>query len=220
MASIDPTAASALAMSSSRWEADLLRQALPACQPQEGSPANTFTSAERAQLQPFLAQPCAIAGASNSQRKAPPHPANQMDILEPWTALEPTGGSSCQTTAEPSATGAATATDQPPLDWYGAPRVGGDAASTAQAFRQAVRRGDFTGPTNGVCPGFLQCNLVILPAGPDAFDFLLFCQRNPQACPLLEVCDTGSPHPRALAADADVRTDCPKYVSFAVCLLV
>jgi uncharacterized protein YcsI (UPF0317 family) len=56
-------------------------------------------------------------------------------------------------------------------------------------FRHDVRRGIFNGPTNNICPGYLQCNLVVLPADKSlAFDFLLFCQRNPQACPLLEVC--------------------------------
>ncbi|KAL3896632.1 MAG: hypothetical protein SGARI_007123, partial [Bacillariaceae sp.] len=65
----------------------------------------------------------------------------------------------------------------------------------------------FTTPTNGVCPGFLQCNLVVLPQGPIAFDFLLFCQRNPKACPLIEVCDVGSPFPHGVAPGADLRTD-------------
>ena len=46
----------------------------------------------------------------------------------------------------------------------------------------------------------------------EAFDFMLFCQRNPQACPLIEVCDVGSPHPpESLAIGADLRTDIPKY---------
>jgi hypothetical protein len=54
-------------------------------------------------------------------------------------------------------------------------------------FRHDVRHGLFDGPTNNICPGYLQCNLVVLPTSL-AFDFLLFCQRNPQACPLLEVC--------------------------------
>ena len=41
---------------------------------------------------------------------------------------------------------------------------------------------------------------------------MLFCQRNPQACPLIEVCDIGTPHPiENLTIGADVRTDIPKY---------
>jgi uncharacterized protein YcsI (UPF0317 family) len=38
--------------------------------------------------------------------------------------------------------------------------------------------------------------------------------RNPKPCPLLEVTDTGSPRPAALAPDADLRTDLPRYRVF------
>ncbi len=51
-----------------------------------------------------------------------------------------------------------------------------------------------TGPTSGLAPGYAQANLVVLPQ-EDALDFLRFCVRNPGPCPLLEVTDTGSPHP-------------------------
>jgi len=99
-------------------------------------------------------------------------------------------------------------------DWHGAPRVDPKKVLLPRAFRQDVRRGHFTDPTNGQCPGFLQCNLVVLPQGQEAFDFLLFCQRNPKACPLIEVCDRGNPHPVAVAPDADLRTDVPKYAIY------
>ena len=80
------------------------------------------------------------------------------------------------------------------------------------SFRLAVREGRFRGPTNGVCPGYLQINLVVVPAGPVAFDFLLFCQRNIKACPLLEVCEGAKTSfvPKKLATGADLRTDIPK----------
>lgn len=80
------------------------------------------------------------------------------------------------------------------------------------SFRLAVREGRFRGPTNGVCPGYLQINLVVIPAGPVAFDFLLFCQRNRKACPLLEVCEGAKTSfvPKKLATGADLRTDIPK----------
>jgi hypothetical protein len=85
---------------------------------------------------------------------------------------------------------------------------------TPREFREFVRSGHFRGPTNGCCPGFLQCNLVVLPAGEIAFEFLLFCQRNPVACPLLEVCDGPTSYsPKVLATMTDLRTDIPKYVS-------
>lgn len=83
--------------------------------------------------------------------------------------------------------------------------------NTPQEFRQAVRSGQFTGPTNGVCPGYMQCNLVVLEEGQESSNFLLFCQRNKKACPLIEVCDVGNPSAEAIAAGSDLRTDIPKY---------
>jgi uncharacterized protein YcsI (UPF0317 family) len=51
---------------------------------------------------------------------------------------------------------------------------------------------------------------VVLPKDW-AFDFLLFCQRNPKPCPLLDVTEPGDPEPRAIAPGADLRTDLPAY---------
>ena len=99
--------------------------------------------------------------------------------------------------------------DESPLEWHGSPRFHKNAV-LAREFRAKVRSGEFTGPTNGVCPGFLQCNMVVLPQGQVAFDFLLFCQRNPKACPLIEVCDVGSPYASGVALGADLRSDLPK----------
>ena len=76
--------------------------------------------------------------------------------------------------------------------------------------RQAVREGRWAGPTAGMAPGFVQANLVILPRDW-AFDFLLFCQRNPRPCPLLEVTEPGDWKPRGLAEGADLRSDLPRY---------
>lgn len=58
--------------------------------------------------------------------------------------------------------------------------------------------------------GYAQANLVILP-GKYAFDFLLFCQRNPKPCPLLEVLESGVHRTSFLSSDADIRTDIPRY---------
>jgi uncharacterized protein YcsI (UPF0317 family) len=82
--------------------------------------------------------------------------------------------------------------------------------ATGADVRRACRSGEWTGPTCGLAEGFTQANLVILPADW-AYDFLLFCRRNPKPCPLLDVTETGSPVPTALAAGADLRTDLPKY---------
>jgi len=51
--------------------------------------------------------------------------------------------------------------------------------------------------------------MVVLPR-EWAFDMLLFAQRNPQPVPLLDVSDPGS-FQTALAPDADLRTDLPRY---------
>ncbi|MCP3762184.1 putative hydro-lyase [Domibacillus sp. A3M-37] len=76
--------------------------------------------------------------------------------------------------------------------------------------RKQIRENKWTTPTAGLAPGYTQANLVILPK-KQAYDFLLFCQRNPKACPLLEVTDAGSPVPRLTAPTADLRYDTPKY---------
>ncbi|WP_094604584.1 Putative hydro-lyase [Sporomusa silvacetica DSM 10669] len=76
--------------------------------------------------------------------------------------------------------------------------------------RAMIRRGEWTKPTSGMAQGFTQANLAILKKDI-AFDFLLFCQRNPKPCPVLDVTEAGSPVPRLVAPTADIRTDIPKY---------
>ena len=82
-------------------------------------------------------------------------------------------------------------------------------ATGAQVRRQA-RSGDLTGPTPGLALGYVQANLVVVPQTL-AYDFLLFCERNPKPCPLLDVTEAGSPEPKFVAPGADVRTDVPRY---------
>lgn len=77
-------------------------------------------------------------------------------------------------------------------------------------LRKACRAGRWTDQTSGQADGYAQANLVVLPQA-QAGDFLLFCQRNPKPCPLLEVTDPGSPVPREFAPEADLRTDLPRY---------
>ncbi len=77
-------------------------------------------------------------------------------------------------------------------------------------FRQLVRQGGWRGPTAGVAAGYAQANLVIVPREL-ALDFLLFCQRNPRPCPVLEVSDAGDPRVTRIADGADIRTDVPGY---------
>jgi uncharacterized protein YcsI (UPF0317 family) len=72
------------------------------------------------------------------------------------------------------------------------------------AFRAGTRM-----PTSGIAPGYAQANLISLPR-QWAYDMLLFAQRNPKPCPLLEVTEPGS-WESALAPGADLRTDLPAY---------
>jgi uncharacterized protein YcsI (UPF0317 family) len=83
-------------------------------------------------------------------------------------------------------------------------------AKDGVSVRRLARSGELTGPTPGLAPGFVQTNLVVVPRDL-AFDFILFCRRNPQPCPLLDVTDPGCPEPKAVAPGADVRTDVPRY---------
>jgi uncharacterized protein YcsI (UPF0317 family) len=82
--------------------------------------------------------------------------------------------------------------------------------ATGAEVRHAARAGTLQGPTPGLAPGYVQANLVVVPREL-AFDFLLFCQRNPKPCPLLDVTEPGDPVPRLVAPDADLRTDVPRY---------
>src|SRR5947209_14378997 len=81
---------------------------------------------------------------------------------------------------------------------------------TGAEVRRRARAGDWIAPTAGLAMGHVQANLVVVPREL-AFDFLLFCQRNPKPCPLLDVTEPGSPEPRQVAAGADLRTDVPRY---------
>jgi len=224
---------------------EVLRKLLPACQPQEGSPANTFTQSELKDLQRAVGR-IEIGPSRSLQTKEANHNtksntntnsytnsnsnSNKVDIRDvhqsfvpPNTAPSeesacPQGGdeSDAGTRTPSTSTMTSTITGLAPscdLDWHGAPRLH-EGLQMSRAFRQEVRMGAFATPTNGVCPGFMQCNLVVLPHGPLSYDFLLFCQRNPKACPLIEVCDVGSPHPAGVAPGADLRTDVPKYAIY------
>ena len=76
--------------------------------------------------------------------------------------------------------------------------------------RELIREGRLVQTTSGMSPGHVQANLAILPKDL-AFDFLLFCQRNPRPCPLLEVVEAGDVEPAEFAPGADLRTDTPLY---------
>ena len=81
--------------------------------------------------------------------------------------------------------------------------------ATGAEVRRLAREGQVDGPTPGLALGFVQANLVVVPREL-AFDFLLFCQRNPKPCPVIEVVEAGKVEP-ACAPGADLRTDLPRY---------
>ncbi|MDC7220281.1 MAG: putative hydro-lyase [Spirochaetales bacterium] len=81
---------------------------------------------------------------------------------------------------------------------------------TGKDVRDDCRDSSWTAPTAGLGKGYVQANLAILPYDW-AQDFLLFAQRNPKPCPILEVGEKGSPLTKIIADDADICRDLPRY---------
>ena len=77
------------------------------------------------------------------------------------------------------------------------------------ALRLASRRGEFQGATSGHAPGRIQANLMVVPKD-QALDFMLFAQRNPKPCPLIEVLNPGEFEPEC-APGGNIATDIPGY---------
>jgi uncharacterized protein YcsI (UPF0317 family) len=63
-------------------------------------------------------------------------------------------------------------------------------------------------PTAGWSAGWTQANLLAVPREL-AYDFLLFAQRNPAPCPVLDVTEAGAVSSPLF--DGDLRTDLPAY---------
>lgn len=82
--------------------------------------------------------------------------------------------------------------------------------TTPAGVRLASREGLLDGPTSGHADGYVQGNLVVLPAFV-ASEFLRFCQLNPKPCPLIGMTEAGDPHLPLLGAGIDIRTDVPRY---------
>ncbi len=80
---------------------------------------------------------------------------------------------------------------------------------TPAQVRAAIRRGEIDFPTAGMCAGYAQANLVILP--PEyAADFEEYTRLNPFPCPVLEIVK-GSPLTHAMGEGASLVTDIPRY---------
>jgi uncharacterized protein YcsI (UPF0317 family) len=87
--------------------------------------------------------------------------------------------------------------------------TGTTTAPTLPGQARELFRSGVSCPTSGWAPGHTQTNLIAVPRDW-AYDVLLFCQRNPKPCPVLDVGDvgtTGTP----LAPGTDIRTDLPRY---------
>jgi uncharacterized protein YcsI (UPF0317 family) len=81
---------------------------------------------------------------------------------------------------------------------------------TPADLRSRIARGEWTTPTAGVLDDYQQANLVIVPQA-QAYALLLFCLRNPRACPILAVGDAGDPRVPLPGAAIDIRTMLPRY---------
>lgn len=81
-------------------------------------------------------------------------------------------------------------------------------ADLSPSQARALFRDGLRVPTSGYSAGYAQANLIALPREA-AFDFLLFAQRNPKSCPVLDVTEPGQVSASVL--DGDLRTDLPAY---------
>ncbi|MER7544849.1 putative hydro-lyase [Actinomadura sp.] len=76
---------------------------------------------------------------------------------------------------------------------------------------RALFRAGLRVPTSGWCAGWTQANLISVPR-EYAYDLLLFAQRNPKPCPVLDVTEPGGTSASLFAGD--LRTDLPGYVVY------
>lgn len=93
---------------------------------------------------------------------------------------------------------------------------------TGLEARYAARIDRYTSTTSGLAPSHLQANLIVIPSRY-ASDFRDLCARNPVPCPpLAESMSPGDfrrlkshirsiPSGDSIAADLDLRSDCPRF---------
>ena len=85
-----------------------------------------------------------------------------------------------------------------------------DLPESPSDLRSLMRNDLLVSPTSGMALGHVQTNLAILPADL-AFDFLLFCNRNPKPCPIIEVIEAGKTEASITSPGSDIRTDVGLY---------
>lgn len=86
-----------------------------------------------------------------------------------------------------------------------------DPAALSPDQARALFREGLRVPTSGWCAGWTQANLIAVPR-EQAYDLLLFAQRNPKPCPVLDVTEPGEVSGSLFAGD--LRTDLPGYVVY------
>lgn len=94
-----------------------------------------------------------------------------------------------------------------------APSLPEDPAALSPMAARRLFADGLTVPTSGWCAGYAQANVIAVPKVL-AFDMLLFAQRNPKPCPVLEVLDAGEVRGGVLggaSGTGDIRTDVPLY---------
>lgn len=84
---------------------------------------------------------------------------------------------------------------------------------TPQELRRIIRNGQYNGVTSGLASGYLQANVLIIPSNL-AYEFLLFCQKNPTSLPLIGVSQPGSRSLSDIGEDLDFVLDIPEYHIF------
>ncbi|WP_282071444.1 putative hydro-lyase [Janibacter hoylei] len=83
-----------------------------------------------------------------------------------------------------------------------------DPATLIPEEARARFRAGLSVPTSGWSAGWTQANLIAVPR-EQAYDVLLFAQRNPKPCPVLDVTEPGEVS--CSIFDGDLRTDLPGY---------
>ncbi len=76
-------------------------------------------------------------------------------------------------------------------------------------LRALIARGEFSRPTAGECPGYIQTNMVALPRAY-AKRFEVFAKANSKAIPVLEIIEDGHCS-KTLAPSANILNEIPKY---------
>lgn len=78
---------------------------------------------------------------------------------------------------------------------------------TPSQARERIREG-CTNTTSGWCEGWAQANVLAVPSAL-ALDLMIFAQRNPKPCPILDVLEPGQRSSRRF--HGDIATDVPQY---------